>query len=119
MLPAQLGIDAAESYPRHFWMKHIHPEDLERLLENERRMLDGAAPRDEEGNTLMPEIEFRGLRNDGSVIWFFGRGTLIRDKDGKPFGRLARAPTSRRASRRKPRYARAKSALPGPRRSPW
>ena len=84
VLPAQLGIDAAESYPRDFWMKHIHPEDLERLLENERRMLDAAAPRDEEGNTLMPEIEFRGLRSDGSAIWFFGRGTVIRDKDGKP-----------------------------------
>ena len=60
VLPAQLGIDVAESYPRDFWMKYIHPEDLERLLENERRMLDPAAPRDEEGNTLMPEIEFRG-----------------------------------------------------------
>jgi PAS domain S-box-containing protein len=32
----------------------------------------------------MPEIEFRGLRSDGSVIWFFGRGTVIWDKDGKP-----------------------------------
>ena len=84
VLPAQLGIDAAESYPRDFWMKYIHPEDLARLLENERRMLDPAAPRDEEGNTLMPEIEFRGVRSDGSVIWFFGRGTMIWDKDGKP-----------------------------------
>ena len=65
-------------------MKHIHPEDLKRLLENERRMLDPVAPRNEEGNTLMPEIEFRGLRSDGSVIWFFGRGTVIWGKDGKP-----------------------------------
>ena len=84
VLPAQLGIDVAESYPRDLWIKHIHPEDLERLLENERRMLDPAAPRNEEGNTLMPEIEFRGLRSDGHVIWFFGRGTVIWDKDGKP-----------------------------------
>ena len=84
VLPAQLGIDAAESFPRDFWMKYIHPEDLARLLENEQRMLDGAAPRDEEGNTLMPEIEFRGVRSDGSVIWFFGRGTVIWGKDGKP-----------------------------------
>jgi PAS domain S-box-containing protein len=84
VLPAQLGIDAAESYPRDFWMKYIHPEDLARLLENERRMLDGAAPRDEEGNSLMPEIEFRGVRSDGSIIWFFGRGTVIWGKDGKP-----------------------------------
>ena len=65
-------------------MKYIHPEDVERLLENERRMLDPIAPRNEEGNTLMPEIEFRGLRSDGSVIWFLGRGTVIWDKDGKP-----------------------------------
>jgi PAS domain S-box-containing protein len=84
VLPAQLGIDVAESYPRDVWMKHIHPEDLEKLLENERRMLDPAAPRNEEGNTLMPEIEFRGLRSDRSVIWFFGRGTVIWDKDGNP-----------------------------------
>ena len=84
VLPAQLGIDAAESYPRDFWMKYIHPEDLARLLENEQRMLDPVVPRDEEGNTLMPEIEFRGVRSDGSVIWFFGRGTVIWGKDGKP-----------------------------------
>jgi PAS domain S-box-containing protein len=84
VLPAQLSIDAAESYPRDFWMKYIHPEDLARLLENEWRMVDPAAPRDEEGNTLMPEIEFRGVRSDGSVIWFFGRGTMIWGKDGKP-----------------------------------
>jgi PAS domain S-box-containing protein len=84
VLPAQLGIDVAESYPRDFWMKHIHPEDLEQLLGNERRMLDPAAPRDEEGNTLMPEIEFRGLRSDGSIKWFFGRGAVIWGKDGKP-----------------------------------
>jgi PAS domain S-box-containing protein len=84
VLPAQLGIDVAESYPRDLWTKHIHPEDLERLLENERRMLDATAPRNEEGNTLMPEIEFRGLRSDGRVIWFFGRGTVIWDKDRKP-----------------------------------
>ena len=84
VLPAQLGIDAAESYPRDFWMKYIHPEDLARLLENEQRMLDPVAPRDEEGNSLMPEIEFRGVRSDGSVIWFFGRGTVIWDQEGKP-----------------------------------
>jgi PAS domain S-box-containing protein len=84
VLPTQLGIEVAETYPRDLWMKHIHPEDLERLLENERRMLDPMAPRNEEGNSLMPEIEFRGLRSDGSVIWFFGRGTVIWAKDGKP-----------------------------------
>ena len=84
VLPAQLGIDAAESYPRDFWMKYIHPEDLARLLENEQRMLDPVAPRDEEGNSLMPEIEFRGVRSDGSLVWFFGRGTVIWDQEGKP-----------------------------------
>jgi PAS domain S-box-containing protein len=79
-----LGIDVAESYPRDFWMKHVHPEDLERLLETERRMLDPAAPRYEEGNTVMPEIEFRAFRGDGTVIWLFGRGTVIWGKDGNP-----------------------------------
>ena len=101
VLPTQLGIEGAETYPRGFWMKYIHPEDVERLLENERRMLDPIAPRNEDGNTLMPEIEFRGLRSDGSVIWFLGRGTVIWDKDGKPLRRLAHAPTSQRASRPK------------------
>lgn len=84
ILPSQLGVNVAESYPRDLWMKHIHPEDLQRLLENERRMLDPAAPRDQEGNSFMPEIEFRGLRSDSSVIWFLGRGTVIWGKDGKP-----------------------------------
>jgi PAS domain S-box-containing protein len=84
VLPTQLGIDVAESYPRDFWIKHIHPDDLERLVENERRILDPAMPRDEEGHTLMPEIEFRGFRSDGSVVWLLGRGTVIWGKDGKP-----------------------------------
>ena len=53
-------------------------------MDNKRHMLDPIAPRNEDGNTLMPEIEFRGLRSDGSVIWFLGRGTVICDKDGKP-----------------------------------
>ena len=84
VLPAQLGIDVAESYPCDFWMKRIHPEDLAPMLENQRRMLDPAAPRNDESNTLMPAIEFRALRSDGSVMWFFGRGTVIWGKDGKP-----------------------------------
>ncbi len=84
VLPGQLGIDAAASYPRDLWIKYIHPEDLQRLLENERRMLNPATPRNEEGNTVMPEIEFRGLRSDGRVVWFLGRGTVIWDKNEKP-----------------------------------
>ena len=84
VLPAQLGIEVAESYSRHFWMKHIHPDDLERLLENTRRILEPSVPRDEEGHTLMPEIEFRGLRSDGRWMWLLGRGTVIWGKDGKP-----------------------------------
>jgi PAS domain S-box-containing protein len=84
VLPAQLGITAADSYPRDLWIKHIHSEDLERLLQNERQMLDLAAPTDDEGNSVMPEIEFRALCSDGSVKWFLGRGTVIRNKDGKP-----------------------------------
>jgi PAS domain S-box-containing protein len=84
VLPAQLGIGVAESYPRDFWMKHIHPDDLQRLAETERRLLDPTTPRDEEGHTLMPEIEFRVFRSDGGVVWLLGRGTVIWGKDGKP-----------------------------------
>ena len=82
VLPALLGIEVAASYPRDYWMKYIHPEDLERMLKNRRRMLDPTAPRDEKGNVLMPEIEFRGRRGDGEIMWFLGRGTVIRGKDG-------------------------------------
>ena len=84
VLPALLGMEVAASYPQDYWMKYIHPEDLERMLENHRRTLDPTAPRDEEDNTLMPEIEFRGLRTDGETIWFLGRGTVIWGKDGNP-----------------------------------
>ncbi len=84
VLPALLGIEVAASYPRDYWMKYIHPEDLERMLKNRRRMLDPTAPRDEKGNVLMPEIEFRGRRGDGEIMWFLGRGTVIWGKDGNP-----------------------------------
>ena len=33
VLPALLGIEVAASYPRDYWMKYIHPEDLERMLQ--------------------------------------------------------------------------------------
>ena len=84
VLPALLGIEVAASYPRDYWMKYIHPKDLERMLKNRRRMLDPTAPRDEKGNVLMPEIEFRGRRGDGEIMWFLGRGTVIWGKDGNP-----------------------------------
>jgi PAS domain S-box-containing protein len=84
VLPALLGIEVAASYPRDYWMKYIHPEDLERMLENRRRMLNPTTPRDEKGNVLMPEIEFRGRRGDGEIVWFLGRGTVIWGKDGNP-----------------------------------
>src|SRR5262245_16115341 len=82
VLPALLGMEVVASYPPDYWMKYIHPEDLERMLENQRRMLDPTAPRDGKGNVSMPEIEFRGRRGDGEILWFLGRGTVISGKDG-------------------------------------
>ena len=60
------------------WKKRIHPDDLERVLGvNDLMYTDLEA--------VHFEAEYRLLHKDGSYRWILGRGTCLRDKDGKPY----------------------------------
>src|SRR5262245_15940842 len=54
------------------------------MRENERIALDANSPRDHDGITPIPEIEYRVIHRDGSVRWFLNRGTVLRYTDGRP-----------------------------------
>lgn len=56
------------------WQKHIFPED--------RKKLNKAVGRHINGQTSQFEVEIRMVHKDGSLRWFLGRGSLIRDKAG-------------------------------------
>src|SRR5438132_4409954 len=86
-LASRLGLEVAESYPRNYWRKLIHPDDLARVLQNE-HMLDCGSLKDKESTTVIPEIEFRGLHSDGSTRWFVVRGTVVRGEDGRAYRAL-------------------------------
>ena len=118
VFPALLGIEVAASYPRDYGMKYIHPGGSGADAANRRRMLDPTAPRDEKGNVLLPEIEFRSRRSDGEIMWFLGRGTVVRGKVGNPTRAIGTC-TDITARAPKLHCAKAKSGLRGPRHSPW
>lgn len=53
-----------------FWQAHIHPDDLERVLEDERNAL-------REGK--MPRFEYRFMKRDGSYIWIYDESFVVLD----------------------------------------
>jgi len=53
-----------------------HPADRDRVVDGFRDALEGG------GDTY--EIEYRIIRPDGNQRWIFGRGRVIRDRDGTP-----------------------------------
>ena len=59
-----------------WWQENIHPDDLEKVLENfERHKEDPNHPYDQ-------VVRYR--HQDGSHVWVRCRGLIIRDDDGKP-----------------------------------
>jgi PAS domain S-box-containing protein len=57
------------------WLAHIHPDDIERVLEGvESRIV---------GDHANYEAEIRMLHKDGGVRWLAARGTVIRDAQGR------------------------------------
>ena len=74
---------AAEVYgytPENFyadpelWIKVVHPQDREQMLEAWRGQFDGAAF----------DLNYRVVRPDGSVRWVHDRGRMVRDAAGAP-----------------------------------
>jgi PAS domain S-box-containing protein len=58
-----------------FWRKHVHPQDLERVVEKRRKLL-------EETKDQFWEDEYRFERSDGSFAFVYDRGYVIRNKEG-------------------------------------
>ncbi len=57
------------------WLKHVHPEDRDGIVEVARACVDGEIPE--------YEFEHRTIHKDGSVRWSLVRGRVIRDDDGR------------------------------------
>ncbi len=58
-----------------FWKKIIHPEDRERILEENKQSVNM-------GHTF--EVEYRLITKDGRVIWVKDEAALVHDENGKP-----------------------------------
>ena len=60
------------------WLEAVHPEDKDGVRSAYERWLSG------EGSGRL-DVTFRIVRPDGETRWIHSRGTLIRDKHGKPY----------------------------------
>ena len=60
--------------PDH-WINIMHPDDRERVLEEDRRT-------DETGEPF--RAEYRQFASDGRMVWIRDEATLVRDEDGRP-----------------------------------
>jgi PAS domain S-box-containing protein len=75
-LEAVLGYSADEwASDPEFYVKVIHPDDLERVLVEHRRTR-------ETGELF--SMEYRMVARDGSVHWFLDEARVIRDEAGRP-----------------------------------
>src|ERR687887_2069452 len=75
-LEAVLGYAADEwASDPEFYIKVIHPDDLERVLAEHRRTR-------ETGDLF--SMEYRMVARDGSVHWFLDEARVIRDETGRP-----------------------------------
>jgi len=59
------------------WAERLHPEDRERVLEQETRKAHG------EGNGASP-IDYRMITRDGDVVWILDEAVLEPDRQGMP-----------------------------------
>lgn len=67
------------------WSACIHPEDRERVRQHRSRVYAPDAPRDADGNTPCPEIEYRIVSRHGQAYWLADRGTIMRRHNGQPY----------------------------------
>ena len=80
-----LGFSDEERMTNADWLEIIHPEDRDRVLAQGKQALSPANPIDSEGNSPVPETEYRVLHKDGTVRWFLNRATVMRTPTGKPY----------------------------------
>ena len=67
-----LGYAPAETAHREWWLRHIHPSDRRRVVDNEARLLTS-------GHALK---EYRFQRKDGTYIWISDEQRLLSDAAG-------------------------------------
>ncbi|MFM6195159.1 MAG: PAS domain S-box protein [Planktothrix sp.] len=70
-----LGYNVSEFTQPGFWLNHIHPEDIDKLTNQDRSALfqQGYA-----------SYEYRFQHQDGTYHWMYDQGKLIRDAEGNP-----------------------------------
>jgi PAS domain S-box-containing protein len=78
LLPSQVSRQSV-------WLERIHPEDRARVASDYANAQRPDAPRDERGDTPIPENEFRVLHPDDSLRWVLTRGAVWRRGDGQPY----------------------------------
>jgi PAS domain S-box-containing protein len=61
--------------PHGFWLKHVHPDDRERVMAESRRGWTSHKPFD---------CEYRMLNRDGKIVWIHDRAIIICDRAGQP-----------------------------------
>lgn len=73
-----LGLELAHDHKSaSIWLNSIHPEDLPKVMETNRRCAAGEID--------AHNLEYRVVRQDGSVHWVLDRGTVIeKDQRGSP-----------------------------------
>ncbi|GAB1542363.1 hypothetical protein NUACC21_50370 [Scytonema sp. NUACC21] len=70
-----LGYEAREFLEdSSFWINHIHPDDLQRVLADAEKV-------DEQAQII---YEYRYLHKDGTYRWMYDRGKLVLDDTGNP-----------------------------------
>jgi PAS domain S-box-containing protein len=57
------------------WREHVHPEDQDQVMLEERRALDS-------GERM--KCEYRIVRSDGRLVWIRDEADVLRDDDGNP-----------------------------------
>lgn len=75
-------IEKLLGYPRSafkddplFWMKILHPEDAQRVIDESRRTSESLEPF---------KVEYRVLTRDQRVVWLKDEAALVYDENGKP-----------------------------------
>ena len=56
------------------WLRHVHPEDTERLVSSSHRAMEAGTPYG---------VDFRLRRHDGAYRWFEARAAPVRDASGR------------------------------------
>ena len=67
------------------WMDRILPEDRAQVDKTFELARSPTAPRDDHGDSPVPEIVFRVRGADGTMHWILSRATVLRQPDGTPY----------------------------------